>query len=423
MKPATMRDRVPTDGAGRSAVLWAVAIAVGALVQTLLWSVSEPATRFSDFYKAYYPVAESLWFDGAQETWPLGETGAGSFVNLPIVGWLFVPLVAFGEGGAGWAFLALGVVATAGVWILLARFGRPGLADGPALLVLVLCNGPLINSLREGNSTHFMLLLLIAALMLNGAGRGFAAGLVLGFCAIMKLPLLLYGLYFLVRGRWRVVAGGATAIALAAVLSLAVHGLDTNVGWYRDSVAPFLGGVIPAFNVQSIDGFLMRLQTGTGSLMDWLPRAPSMAHAVARTLLVMTLLGGMFWLMRRTGGTREADPRRPDARSALEYVLVLNLAIVISPISWSHYYLLLLLPWALYWCGRLDLPDDAATRGLMWAGIVLSSLPIVILPLHADGFGELMARTVVSLCFFGGLLTLAALARGLWHMTSAARPS
>jgi hypothetical protein len=47
---------------------------------------------------------------------------------------------------------------------------------------------------------------------------------------------------------------------------------------------------------------------------------------------------------------------------------------------------------------------------------VLASLPVVILPLGPDMFCELMARTVVSVPLAGGFLTLAALARGLWHM-------
>ena len=401
-----------------SATAWIVAASAGLAIHMLLWLISEPANRFSDFYKAYYPVAESLWFEGTRDTWPLGETGAGSFVNIPVVAWLFVPLVAFGEAGAGWAFLALGVAATAAAWWLLTRFDRSGKPAGPLLLFLFLANGPLVNSLREGNTTHFILLLLVAALLLWRAQKEFAVGLVLGFCAVMKLPLLLYGIYFMLRRRWRVVAGGVTMIALAGALSIAVHGLDANVGWYDDSVAPFLGGVIPAFNVQSIDGFLMRLETGVRDLQDWLPHTPSIVHRVVRTLIVVGLLGGAFWLMRRAsaGEPRPARRQAPGARDLLEFVLVLNLALVISPISWSHYYLLLLLPWALYFSGTLGVPDDGISRRLIWSSIVLSALPVIILPLEPTWLGGLAARTVISVWLFGGLLTLAALARGLWQM-------
>lgn len=397
---------------------WIVAVLAGAAVQALLWLISEPATRFSDFYKAYYPVAESLWFEGTRDAWPLDETGAGSFVNIPLVGWLFVPLVAFGEAGAGWAFLAVGLLATAAAWRVLTRFDRDGAPSAALLLFLFLANGPLVNSLREGNTTHFILLLLAAALLLWRAQWPFAAGLVLGFCAVIKLPLLLLGVYFLLRRRWRVVAGGAATIGFAALLSLVIHGVDANVGWYNDSVAPFLGGVIPAFNVQSIDGFLMRLQTGVRDLQDWLPHRPTTVHRIVRTILVAGLLGGVAWLMHRAGAVqpRIGGSRAPSARDLLEFAVVLNLAIVISPISWTHYYLLLLLPWALYIGGALPLPDDSLTRRLMWSGIVLSSLPVVILPLEPDWLGGVLARTVVSAWLIGGLLTFAALARGLWHM-------
>ena len=94
--------------------------------------------------------------------------------------------------------------------------------------------------------------------MAVGLGLSWPASL-LGLCALIKLPLLLFGAYFLLRGKWRVALGGVTAIATAVLLSLADYGLQGNIDWYKDSVEPFLGGVIPAFNVQSIDGFLIRL--------------------------------------------------------------------------------------------------------------------------------------------------------------------
>ena len=112
---------------------------------------------------------------------------------------------------------------------------------------------------------------------------------------------------------------------------------------------------------------------------------------------------------------------RLSARDTLEFVLVINLAIVTSPISWTHYYLLLLIPWGLYLGGRLPLPDDRTTRWLMWGSLVLTSLPVVI-PQHSPGLiSEVLARTVVSAWFFGGLLMLAALLRGLWRLVPSRR--
>src|SRR5262249_40563334 len=142
-----------------------------------------------------------------------------TFVNMPILAYLFAPLARLDDADAGWIFLALGLTAALVSWTLLARIGRCR-AGGAALAFVFLINGPLVNSLREGTPTHFLLLLLALALLLWRAGWDFGAGLVLGFCALFKLPLLLFGGYFLLRRRWRILAGGATMAAIVIGLSL-----------------------------------------------------------------------------------------------------------------------------------------------------------------------------------------------------------
>jgi len=399
--------------------VWIACVLGGGAIHLYLWQVSEPPDLFSDFYKAYYPAAEYLLEKGLSATWPLTEAAAGGFVNIPIVAWLFVPFVMLGEEEAGWAFLAFGAAAALAAWWLLARMRRAeAMNTAPLLLLLGLVNGPMINSLREGNTTHIILLLIVLAFVLWRSGWDFAAGLLLGLCAVIKLPLLLFGAYYVLRGKWRVVVGGVTSIATAVLLSLADYGLQGNIGWYKDSVEPFLGGVIPAFNVQSIDGFLVRLWTGEGRLHDWDPMVPEVLHKVIRNILFLLVYGGAIWLGWRA--TRAEPPPaingRLSARDTLEFVLVITIAIITSPISWTHYYLLLLVAWGLYLGGQLSVPDDRTTRWLMWMSLALTSLPVVI-PEHSPNLiTEVLARTVVSAWFFGGLLMLAALLRALWKL-------
>ncbi len=386
---------------------WLAIAVLGIAAQFILWSISEPADLFSDFYKAYFPAADRLWTEGAVETWKIDEAAAVGFVNLPILAWLFVPLALLGEPAAGFAFLALGVAATVATFVLLLRTGDFNPTSQAVLALSILANGPLINSLREGNTTHFVLLLLVAALLLRRKGADFAAGLALGLCALIKLPLLIFGLYFLLRGRWRVVAGGAGAIGGAALLSLLVFGLEINIGWYRNCVEPFIGGAIPAFNVQSIDGFLARLMAGQALLLEWTPIVTPLWHKIARSIILSAMIAlaliAVFRLVART--TMPSHDR-----DALEFSIVLVFAIVASPVSWSHYYLLLLLPWALYLGGRL--PDDPIARRLMVGGMLLASLPVIVLPLGPDIVGAVASRTIISAWLFGGLLMLAALLRG-----------
>ena len=78
-------------------------------------------------------------------------------------------------------------------YALLLRLGDFNIATGAMLALSILASGPLVNSLREGNTTHFVLLLLVVALLLWRAGKEYAAGLVLGLCALFKLPLMLFG--------------------------------------------------------------------------------------------------------------------------------------------------------------------------------------------------------------------------------------
>jgi alpha-1,2-mannosyltransferase len=390
---------------------WVAVAVVGGVAQLILWLISEPADLFSDFYKAYYPAAETLWTEGAVATWETEESAAVGFVNLPILAWVFVPLAPLGEPAAGWAFLVFGIAAIAATYVLLLRLGHFNVPIGAMLALSILANGPLVNSLREGNTTHFILLFLVLALLLWRSGAEYAAGAVLGLCALIKLPLLLFGLYALLRGRWRMAAGGATVIGGAAVLSLAVFGIEINVGWYRNCIEPFMGGVMPAFNVQSIDGFLARLATGPAHLTEWVPLAAQPWHRLVRTILLLGLfLLAAMAIVRRDD--RQAGDGASFERLSLEFSIVLVLAIVASPLSWSHYYLLLLLPWALYLGGGLGLPDDAPTHWLMAGGVVLVSLPVIILPLDSGLIAAIGSRTLVSAWLFGGLMMLAALIRG-----------
>src|SRR5262249_35516198 len=182
-------------------------------------------------------------------------------------------------------------------------------------------------------------------------------------------------------------------------LSLWYFGLAVNVAWYRYCVEPFLLGVIPAFNVQSIDGFLLRLSTGDALLRDWLPMPLTVAHKIVRTVLFGAIFGSAFWLIWR-GERLEPLPcvtGELSARDLPEFSLILNLALVISPVSWTHYYLLLLLPWSLYLGGLLPLPDDTLTRWLMWTSLVFVSLPVLMPTFYPSLTAEIMARTIISM--------------------------
>ena len=399
-------------------VMWLAAVVGGGAIHLLLWQFSEPPNIFNDFYKANYAAAETIWEYGLSATWPLTERGG--FSNLPALAWICVPLVALGEDAAAWTFLAFGLAAMFGGWALLTRLARLEEPLAAGLLFLFLVNGPMVNSLREGQSSHFILLLLVVGLLQWRAKRQYIAGLAFGLCATFKLPLLLIGMYFFLRQRWRIVAGGATTIGVVVLASAALYGVIGLVSWYKEWIEPFLGGSVAAFNVQSINGFLIRLTIDVGDLRDWELRDPSTALRIARFCASAALFAASIWLIWRASRNAPAPQRdagAADGRDLLEFVLVLTLALITSPLSWTHYYVFLLVPWALYLGGQLPLPDDAVTRRLMDASVLLISLPIIVMsPMTPSWYASILAKTTVSVWLFGAILMFAALARGLWHL-------
>jgi hypothetical protein len=57
---------------------------------------------------------------------------------------------------------------------------------------------------------------------------------------------------------------------------------------------------------------------------------------------------------------------------------------------------------------------------MMGGGMLLASLPVIVLPLGPGLVGAIVSRTIVSAWMFGGLLVLAALVRGALY---AAQPT
>ena len=158
------------------------------MIHFIWWQLSEPPLLFGDFYKAYFPAAQRVWQMGPREAFVHLEPGVGGFVNLPILVWLFVPLLAFGLAGAGWVFLVLGLGTVVATWWLLVRLADPAVQIAPVLAFLFLVDGPMVNSLREGNTTHIVLFLLVLALALWRAGRQFSVGLLAGTCRPHQNP-------------------------------------------------------------------------------------------------------------------------------------------------------------------------------------------------------------------------------------------
>jgi hypothetical protein len=418
-----IRNRVHKDAALSSR--WHAAVLASFVVHLVLWPLSEPPTLFSDFFKAYWVAAEHLWNNGLSATYPF--TVRGNWSNLPVLAWPIALLVPFGREAAAWIYLGIGYLVIAATWLMLIRQAGLRAPRAATLACLFLLNGPLLNALREGNSTHFVLFFLVLGLWLWQERREFASGLALGLSAAIKPPLLLLGVYFLLRRRWQIAAGGAVTIAVVVLLSLALFGYAAHLEWYDETVGFNLGKAMPAFNVQSIDGFLIRLQTGATEMLYWGPLDPTPLHKAVRLVVVVAIIGFFAWMMitsERRGKT--APSGAPGPYDLMQFSVVLIVTLVISPLSWNHYYIYLLIPAALFLGGRLPRSDDGVTRVLFWTGYVFASLPVIMPDFSTlrpqppqTPLMEMFAMTLVSSWVFGAFIMLGAFVRSgwlaLWH--------
>jgi hypothetical protein len=272
---------------------------------------------------------------------------------------------------------------------------------------LFVLSGPLWNSLREGNTTHFTLLALAAALLRLRQGRDFSAGLLLGAAALFKLPLLLFGVYFVLRRRFRVVLAAGLLLGGLGLASIALFGLDAHLIWYRQFVAGAGRSPIAAFNVQSIAGLLARFERGGGALCDW---EPGTLGAAAR--VVGQVLGGVTFLVPLAATLFASRSRREPSPLAfeLEYALVLMLACVGSPLAWTHYYAWLLLPAAFGLAAAARGLECKNSRRVFWAGIALAAPPVVFPVCAPPSWAEVPYLLFTSHYLFGGLLVVFTLA-------------
>jgi len=351
---------------------------------------------WGDFLSAYYPAGRMIFSD------PLalyGNDCAAGFVNLPIVAVLFVPFAELSFETANLVFLLIGLVAIVATIGVLARSSSRGLVVFPLVCALFALNGPLWYGVREGNTTHIVLLMVVLALVSMQAGRGLIAGVLLGLAAVVKLPLALFGVYLLVRGRWRATFGFGAAIAVVVALSVLVHGVELHSAWLHQCVLPYAGMPVPGFNAQSVAGVLARGYGGNA--YDWQPMVVGGSFIVVQRVISATLLLAMAFALYRGGRPRD------NAALSLEFGILIVFILLVSPLTWTHYYLLLLLPLTLLATGDIPLPTGRRAR--LYTGLALGSGLVVSLPLlglHTQHpvLQPIWDRVLSSAHFFGAVV-------------------
>ena len=386
----------------------AVLLGLGVILfEVMSLKLSSPPYFFWDFLKAYYPAGRAALHHDSEALKGLISIGAeGGFVNIPAAAYLFAPFAWLPPRMAAALFTLIGVGSTIAAWFLLVRLAKLELRERWLLALLFFANGPLLNGIKFGNISYFLIFALTLGLVLIRAQRSAAAGVVLGVVAVLKPPLALFGLFFLLRRDWPGMLGFVLLGVSTAALSLVLFGWEVNLYWLQTTILNYSHNWLAGSSVQSIPAFLFRLHEPPEILFDWSAKAPGAGEKLlaqlATGLILLVAAGACF---RSRSQTAADDEAQAGERRDLQYLLTICLCLLCSPLSWAHYYAWLLIPAAFFLGARSPLSASKATSVVGWTALALVT-PLVLWPqaITHSALAAVYASFIVSHYLFGGLL-------------------
>jgi alpha-1,2-mannosyltransferase len=344
--------------------LWVPAIGLA----YAFWYELRASSRLQDF--GIFRIAARAVLDG-HSPYPAataqGVAHFDKFVYPPATAVLFAPLAELPLVAAQVAMLVLGVVC---VFIALRLLGvRDWRCYGIAAL-----SSPAVNSLALGAVTSFMLVGVAAAWRYRD--RTGLSGLVVAVTAVGKLFLWPLGLWLLATKRVR-----ATVIAVGAGLALVL------VGWAAIGFAGMR-------SYPHLLRVLSRVEEGTSYSPVALLHLSSAAAGLLTVVLAVLLVIAVLFAARGADGDRRALA-----------VAVIG-SLLVTPIVWLHYFLLLLVPIALYrprlsplWFAPvlLWLTPSTHSHGVTWhIALALSVTVLVAVRTTAKGQSEWLVRLAAA---------------------------
>ncbi len=291
---------------------------------------------FTIYYEAYQDARNG---GDPYEPYRIG----GSYVNHPFVLTLVSALDWTRQAGVTLAFwVGLSLLAWIGCLYLVPNlltsspFGRFFQDSGLGWvlwLFLGLGFGPFWETLQIGQINMFVILAILLAFWFSEKEQAPAAGLFLALAVVLKTSPLLLGIYFLLRGQWRVVMWTGIFFGLAT-LGPALQFSPRIVFQYLNVVSQVGGEIHPSFYNQSMLSIVFRGREFLG-LEDGAASFLVLGHKIlmGATLLATSLVG--YWKLRAKALDR-----------LWWYSLYVLCMVIFSPLVWYHHSVYLLLPLA-----------------------------------------------------------------------------
>ncbi|HZE88686.1 MAG TPA: glycosyltransferase family 87 protein [Verrucomicrobiae bacterium] len=381
----------------------------------LPWDVAQSPIRGSDLSSYYtaarlvragrasslYEVAPGDTILGDATSGPYRETGEAAgierqhyYIYPPFFALLFLPLGALSFGAAMNVWLALDLLLLAAFLAMSIRGRADTTGPEAAFAVAVCCFEflPMIWAMAVGQTSLLVLVLLTGTLLAWRRGSDAAAGALLGLAVAIKLTPVLLGVFFWWRGRRTTAIVSCAVFLLTQAISIAALGWEPHRAFFLDVVPSMAAGTSYFLN-QSLTGFFDRLMTG-----DDVREVAVAASPAARAI---SLLAGALAVAFTAWRLRRVVTASPPA-DELQFGAVILLTLLVSPISWTHHYLLAVLPILAVASSLLRESRPpvwaAAALGLAW--LLIARKP------HPDLFLTGPARLLNSGALAGSLLLL-----------------
>lgn len=318
-----------------------------ARLRIILALIGSPVTyQDRDIFQEYL-MAKAL-VSGVNPYLPLNELAQmfiGKFSFLPhpapyppFIAILSTPLLLFSLNNVIIVWFIIELVCLIAIAVMLTTLWRGRVDWVHAILVLFLLLSwyPVMVDLLYGQLSILITTLLLVALLALRKDKKILAGLVIGLSVAIKMftwPLIIY---FALKKDWRTLLTSClTAIGLN-LIALMVMGIGPIMDYYLQvtrQVAAIYHSFLTNYSLWSI-GY--RLFEGTRPIgVDFisappLVNLPQIAPLVSAGLAAAFLLTGLIWAIR----SRDRD---------IAFAILVCVIIAISPISWDHYYVMIII--------------------------------------------------------------------------------
>ena len=298
-----------------AAILLFIGLVLLLVARGIVPAFSKMDTDFPNYFTAAKIVADggdtdrlydTPWFQEQMRRYRIGSASEGAFKPFPPpTALLLIPLTRFEPLNALRVMTAVSVLCLLCSIVLLARILSWSLPDSGALILL--SGYAVLNTLRLGQPYILVSLSCILGYYAHLERRPLLAGICFGlFTPIKYFPIVIL-VYFAFRKEWKIVLGGAIAIAIVSAVSIGV------LGWkiHEDYLASVLGNHLIAkldmqnpftASYQSFDSLYRRLFIFDATLNPrplWaLPRLYGVGLVITKVSILLATIATLVKLAR-----------------------------------------------------------------------------------------------------------------------------